>query len=468
MVNRTFDELVRDLRQRREVADPPPVLLLGAGASVESGIGAMTDLFQFVNVATFDEFCAYINPLTADERYRLLARFLQSRKPADVTPGYRALAALCAEAYFDLILTTNLDPLFDDALAAAQLWRKDYLLIVNGVIRPERLDLLLKGQSPRVKVVKLHGDLFHRFMAWTPAEMDAFINDVAARVTPALQGRDFLVVGHSLRDARLRQLVLGAGGAIWYTNPNAAPDFLADNDRVRAVVSADATFERLFTRLAQALDVTAPTKALPARPAQRAALTVGREGAQTLDDLMASVVAVVGPGGYLAMTGFVLADPRVIVIDGYVGNTSFIQDKATLATTDGRRLEARVLKRITSHPFGPWVLEAPAELKVTGLSVNTQPLEANLPVRIGVAAGERIGISAGVIEKPRERKLDITPIGAVSYLVAVNAVTAPGSSGAPVVDAAFAVRGFVVAGATDQPPSYMYPAARWFDSLPSA
>src|SRR5512144_2034934 len=134
MINRTLTDLVKDLRQRREVGDPPPVVLLGAGASVESGIGAMTDLFQFVEVPDFDHFCDYIMPLTASERYRLLSRFLQTRKPSEVTPGYRALASLCAEAYLDFILTTNLDPLLDDALSAAHLWRKDYFLLINGVV----------------------------------------------------------------------------------------------------------------------------------------------------------------------------------------------------------------------------------------------------------------------------------------------------------------------------------------------
>jgi hypothetical protein len=43
MVERTFDELVRDLRQRRKLGERPPVLLLGAGASVDAGIGAMED-----------------------------------------------------------------------------------------------------------------------------------------------------------------------------------------------------------------------------------------------------------------------------------------------------------------------------------------------------------------------------------------------------------------------------------------
>jgi hypothetical protein len=67
MVTRTFSELVRDLKQRREVGDQPPVVLLGAGASIESGIGAMTDLFVFVQCANFDEFVRYIDPMTPPE-----------------------------------------------------------------------------------------------------------------------------------------------------------------------------------------------------------------------------------------------------------------------------------------------------------------------------------------------------------------------------------------------------------------
>src|SRR5712692_158571 len=98
MITRTFADLVQDLRQRREVGDPPPVLLLGAGASVESGIGAMSDLFAFVQCKDFTEFCTYITPLNANERYRLLSRFLQTRQPEQVTPGYRTLAALAADA----------------------------------------------------------------------------------------------------------------------------------------------------------------------------------------------------------------------------------------------------------------------------------------------------------------------------------------------------------------------------------
>ena len=43
MVERSFAELVRDLRLSRTAGERPPVLLLGAGASVDAGIGAMDD-----------------------------------------------------------------------------------------------------------------------------------------------------------------------------------------------------------------------------------------------------------------------------------------------------------------------------------------------------------------------------------------------------------------------------------------
>jgi S1-C subfamily serine protease len=194
---------------------------------------------------------------------------------------------------------------------------------------------------------------------------------------------------------------------------------------------------------------------------REAALSVsGRAVARTVDDLMASVVAVVSPTGEISSTGFVVDYPRVVVIDGYVGNTGFIKDEATLATSDGRRLQARVLKRHKA-PFGPVILEAPGDLKVPGLQLNTAPVTRGATVRIGVAAGTRIGVSSGIIKRPKEVSVKIEPIGLVKNLVEIDAAVAPGASGAPVVDEQFAVCGFVVAGRPDQPPALMYPAARW-------
>jgi hypothetical protein len=57
------------------------------------------------------------------------------------------------------------------------------------------------------------------------------------------------------------------------------------------------------------------------------------------------------------------------------------------------------------------------------------------------------------------------PLGDVKELVAVEALVKPGSSGAPVVNEEFEVLGFIVAGAMDRLPSYMFPAYFWAGAL---
>jgi hypothetical protein len=189
MIERTLADLVRDLRTRRTAGDKPPVLLLGAGASVDAGIASMPELYPIFGATDYDSFLKAISQTSAAERYRYLSEFLQNRKPEDVTSGYQGLAKLCAQKVFDLVLTTNLDPVLDDALAAAQLWRKDYLLIVNGIVRSDRFDLILRSELPRVKVVKLHGDLFQRFMAWTTEEMDAYLTEIGPSLNVRRQSK---------------------------------------------------------------------------------------------------------------------------------------------------------------------------------------------------------------------------------------------------------------------------------------
>ena len=72
METRTFDDLISDIRQRRISGELPPVLLLGAGASAESGIGAMPDVYKEFNSTDFESFAKVIGGYSADERYRKL------------------------------------------------------------------------------------------------------------------------------------------------------------------------------------------------------------------------------------------------------------------------------------------------------------------------------------------------------------------------------------------------------------
>jgi len=467
MQKRTFKDLVTDLKQRRISGELPPVLLLGAGASAEAGIGAMPEVYQLFGCTDFDSFARQIESYTPDERYRNLVQFLQTRDPAQITPGYRALAALCAAAYFDLVLTTNFDPLMDDALAAAQLWRKDYLLLVNTVIRNDWLARLLPERQPRVKIIKLHGDLFHRAMAWTVKEMDAFLDDITPVLSQSIKGRDVLVVGHSLRDRRIRNLVTKNARTVWYTHPQKTPDHLKQGKQIRLVIDPKCRFETLFVQLARGLEVPVQT---PGRPAKAAAAapesTSPAPAAHTMDDLMASVVAIEDQRGTRISTGFVLAEPRIIVTDGYpIGamdsTPGGVPSVVTVVTADGKRYGDSVVHRDPAHPFGAVLIEAFEDVqKFPGLQLSKSRPKAGTPVHIGVAAGERTGVSSGQISDASEHEIKVDPIGRVPHLIAVDCQVAPGSSGAPVVDADLKVRGYIVAG-SDKPPSYMYPAHRW-------
>jgi S1-C subfamily serine protease len=430
----------------------------------------MADVYEFFGCTDFDGFVKVINTYTPDERYRNLYQFLQTRDPSQITPGYSALASLCAAAYFDLVLTTNFDPLMDDALAAARLWRKDYLLLVNTVIRNDWLERLLPERQPRVKVIKLHGDLFHRAMAWTVKEMDAFLDDITPVLAKAISGRDVLVVGQSLRDRRIRDLVMKNARTIWYTHPAQTPDHLKRDTRVRAVIDPKCRFETLFTLIARNLEVPVED-VLPGAGGRATAIpaSVPHEavpGAHTLDDLMASVVAIEGPGGVKMCTGFVLAEPRVIVTDGYpISSLPAGTDTVTVVTADGKRHHDAIVHRDPTHPFGVVAIEAFEDVKkFPGLRLTTSRPAAGTPVHIGVAAGERVGMSSGHVRDARERTIAVQPIGRVPHLIAVDCEVAAGSSGAPVVDANLRVRGYIVAGGAE-PPSYMYPSYRWASRL---
>ena len=474
MASRTLDELALDLKQRRLAGDLPLTLLLGAGASVGAGIGAMPQLYKLAGVADFKEFSQYISSRTEAERFRFLMSFLQILRPEDVTPGYRALAALCEEGFFDVILTTNLDPLLDDALASARLWRKDYLLLVNGVLRGDRLLPLLRAAVPRVKVLKLHGDLFHRFMAWTEKEMEQFLMELNPGLSQALEGRDLLVVGHSLRDARIAQIALdtlAGDGVVWFTHPTRRSETLPIHDRLREVIDPACVFETMFTSLARKLDVKVegktPSTLGDLTPVLSPQSLDDHSRVQTSDDLWA---AVVGVGDYLGeaqATGVLMAEPRGILCDGFSLNRFKVGEKVPVRTRNGERWELPILRKLTDSPFGPMLLEAPERWAAHAVALNTDEISPGDLVRVAVFAGDRCGMSTGAVADRTNISTRIEPVGDVRGLVGLRVAVAPGSSGAPVVDEALRLRGFIVAGSTDlqNPWSLMDPASRWHAAL---
>jgi NAD-dependent SIR2 family protein deacetylase len=473
LLGRSLSDLIEDIKKRRSrlVNDLPPVLLLGAGASVHSGIWSMKSIMKYFKCNGYEEFYELIDGLSVSERYRYLAEFLATNEPTKITPGYEALAALCADKYFDIILTTNFDPLLEDALASSRLRRKDYILIVNGVIRHDWFEVLLKARSPELKIIKLHGDLFHRVMAWTPKEMNDLIIDIEPQLTALLHERDIVIVGHSLKDSpKILDLILKHITTIWYTNPATVPNFLVPLNHVKAIIGPECEFDKLFMKVAIELGAKIPTAEersgilatnLGLKRVTKE-LTIQYNISSTMDDFIRSIVSICNPSGVPYCTGFILENPRAIITDGNSINLVFPtnQENIDIKLYDGRHFKSKVKWRDSSHRFGPVTIELPPDLKFPGLRLTQDSLKPDLLVHVGVAAGERVGISSGIIRQSEEKSILIASVGVIDRLVEIDCAVTPGSSGAPVVDDNFAVRGFIVAS-TQDPPSYMYPSYAW-------
>jgi len=190
------------------------------------------------------------------------------------------------------------------------------------------------------------------------------------------------------------------------------------------VIGTQLTFESVLPLMAHALGVSYEMPAarwaesrveMPLAPerVERAA-RLDREA--TMDDLLNSLAAIAEGDGIPKMTGFILSNPRVIVTDGWDG------------------------------------------------------VENAMVVHTAVAADKRIGVASGTVTRATERTPQIALIGPVDHLIQLELATAPGSSGAPVTDSAFDVRGFIVAGSTDpdRAVTYVSPASRWANLLKNA
>jgi hypothetical protein len=237
------------------------------------------------------------------------------------------------------------------------------------------------------------------------------------------------------------------------------------------VIAPEVAFEKFFPTLAQALQLETPIVPVRAVRSPRAAAAQSPEGSQTLDDVLAAVMSVVGPGGMLSSTAFLVANPRVIVCDAFavappLGNGQDLD----LIAADHQPFKGHVLRTNRAHPFGPTLLKVPETVKIPGLCLNAKPARPGDAVQIAVAAGAKTGISTGAVTETIDGTVAIDPIGRVRDLTSLKAVVRSGANGAPVVDVTMSDRGFIVAGSEDEkrPTSFMYPCHRWSKFLAGA
>ena len=241
------------MRSRRESGEPPYVLVLGSGTSVTLGSSSMKRVVKAVAGSDdLEKFYGTLDGLSSLERYVILKKHFAE---AGISPGYRRLAELVEKGFFDILFTTNLDPFLENSLADSKLEATDFEMVICGEQSSAETIDILESAQPRVKIVKLHGDVHSRSFAFTPSEISLF-GGGGERVLRRYLSRDLIIVGHGTRDYDINRAIEREGGSIWYINqgPPSMDDLIYQAMRSRGtqtnVISGEfGLFDRFFEAL---------------------------------------------------------------------------------------------------------------------------------------------------------------------------------------------------------------------------
>lgn len=249
------------MRSRRESGEPPYILVLGSGPSVSLGSSSMKRVVKAVAGSDdLGKFYGTLDGLSSLERYVILKKHFAE---AGISLGYRRLAELVKKGFFDIIFTTNLDPFLEKSLSSAglraeadsKLEAADFEVLICGEQSSAETMRILEGAQPRIKVVKLHGDIHSRSFAFTPSEISLF-GGGGERVLRDYLSRDLIIVGHGPRDYDINRAIEREGGSIWYINqsPPSMDDLIYQAMKARGtqtnIISGEfGLFDRFFDAL---------------------------------------------------------------------------------------------------------------------------------------------------------------------------------------------------------------------------
>jgi len=201
-----------------------------------------------------DKYYKTLDNLSSMERYVILKKYFDE---TGLSSGYQHLAELVKKGYFEVILSTNLDPFVEEALERAKV--KSVELIVCGDQRGTPTIDIPDNTKSRVRMVKLHGDVEARSFAFTPSEITMFGSN-SERVLRHYLGRDVIIIGHGPRDYDINRAIEREGGSIWYvgqTSPT-ADDLVYQAMRARRteenmIIGEFGWFEHFFDTLYEEL-----------------------------------------------------------------------------------------------------------------------------------------------------------------------------------------------------------------------
>jgi hypothetical protein len=187
----------------------------------------------------------------------------------EVTPGLRDMARLTAAGYFDHVFTTDVSSLPEQALQDAGLRDgEDYVVLRRGLVDDATIIEQFSHPSPRVKLVKLYGDVSLQTTTLTWQGLFDFGPLLTDFLKQELSYHDVLIVGHDAPYSGLNRCIGGGSGTIHYVFPTKPQADMLRNlvhlPRFNYVPTPeDEPTEDIFTDLAERLLVTAPALRRP-------------------------------------------------------------------------------------------------------------------------------------------------------------------------------------------------------------
>jgi hypothetical protein len=255
----SLEKLAQLMRARQEQKESPYVLLLGSSLSLTPAVRR-----ALARTEDWEAFWKEMQRISPTERKTLLKRPLDA---LGLEPGYQAVARLAKAGYFNLILTLNVDDAIDDAVRP--LPADQSVLLVHDGSNATQIVEALSRPTPRLKVIKLRGDINAQALPLTDKGQFEFPNDLERSVSEWLRG-DTILVGDIPYDTDLQRCINQSTGALWCILPDepVSNSFIVHAKQIRSsgkiITGADAEFNTFFTAMAKRL----PTKPKPQRSPQ--------------------------------------------------------------------------------------------------------------------------------------------------------------------------------------------------------
>ncbi|MFU1554289.1 SIR2 family protein [Aeromonas sp. A04] len=280
---RTINDIVRHIGTREDKTANYSILL-GAGASVTSGISSAVDLIDTWLIELYERFNSSIeqdankariyfekehaswynpaNPYSSlfEKKYDLPSqrrRFVESQVDKKLPSiGYAYLTSLVDDAYFNSIFTTNFDDLINEAFYQFSNQRP-ILCAHDSSIHSVSIT------SKRPKVIKLHGDYLFDDIKSTLRETESLEQNTKEKLIEFCKEYGLIVVGYSGRDRSIMDVLdfiskqenYLKNGVYWCLRPDdEVPHALRDllwKDKIYPVIIDG--FDSLFAELHEKL-----------------------------------------------------------------------------------------------------------------------------------------------------------------------------------------------------------------------